>query len=252
MKSILFRAKLLLIMNLIFHNLVSQNDVYEIKYSIITQLTNKGLSGEYSMLFDNTSSIFKNKSLPTDDKIVDDGSNNLFVISGDPDGFPIYQNLKDNILESKYYIGKKSNKCIIKENLPKISWKILNEVKLISSIKVNKAIGTFGGRIYEVWFAPSLSTQLGPFFLNGLPGLIIEAKSLDDKVKIEFLSLKKLEGVNKIQPLSKTFKLITLTYDDYIIKRNQVYEKIKIDVESRGAKFSVDSSSDSQIWKGHF
>ncbi len=243
---------LLLNFNLFNNTFHHKDQFFEAKYQVISQLSDKGINGDYTLTFNNDASIFKNISMPTADKLIDDGSNNLFVITGDPDGMPIYKNLKEKVLESKYYIGKKSNKCIIKDTIPKIVWKVLNESKEISQIKVKKAIGSFGGRIYDAWFAPSISNQHGPFFLNGLPGLILEAKSRDNKINIALLSLKKLDGLNEIQPISKTIKVQCVSHFDYIKKRDQVYEKIKIEVESRGGMFSRDTNLDSQFWKGYF
>lgn len=239
---------------ILFHqnNTIAQNDVYEIKYSVISQLSDKGITGEYSMIFNNNASIFKSTSMPPEDKLIDDGGNNLFVITGDPDGMPIYKNLEKRVLESKYYIGKKSNKCIIKDTIPKISWKIVNETKEIFNIKVKKALGSFGGRIYEVWFAPSLSNQHGPFFLYGLPGLILEAKSQDKKIAITFLSFKKIKNNFEILPISSSIKVQNVSHSEYINKREQVYKKIKIDIESRGGTFNRETNLDSQIWKGYF
>lgn len=234
------------------YNILSVNEpIFQINYIVSSQLSNKGVSGEYTMIFNNVASVFKNVSMPQEDKLIDDGSNNLFVISGDPDGMPIYKNLKNKVLESKYYIGKKSNKCIVQDTLPKINWKILKETKKISNITAQKAIGSFGGRMYNVWFAPSISNQHGPFYLYGLPGLILEAKSLDNKINIAFKSLKKLQQINEVQTLSKTIKAQCVAHAEYKIKRDQVYKKIQIEVESRGGHFVRDTAIDSQIWKGY-
>ena len=73
----------------------------------------------------------------------------------------------------------------IDEELPKIDWKIQPDKKVIGNYNCQKATGTFGGRVYTVWFAPDLAFRDGPWKLSGLPGLILEAQ--DQKKEISFV-----------------------------------------------------------------
>lgn len=77
-----------------------------------------------------------------------------------------------------------------KEPLPKINWKIKDVTKKIEGILVQKATCKFRGRNYIAWFALEIPIPLGPWKLNGLPGLIIEA--YDTNKELLFL-FKKLE-----------------------------------------------------------
>lgn len=76
------------------------------------------------------------------------------------------------------------------ENVPKINWKITNDTKKIEDIEVTRATTRFRGRNYTAWFAPEIAVPLGPWKLQGLPGLILEA--YDDNKEIMFV-FRKLE-----------------------------------------------------------
>ncbi|MDT8346968.1 MAG: GLPGLI family protein [Flavobacteriaceae bacterium] len=74
-----------------------------------------------------------------------------------------------------YYDSSLKNHYAIQENLPKIQWKIEEETKSIGNYTCRKATTSFRGRNYTVWFTPEIPLPYGPWKLNGLPGLILEA-----------------------------------------------------------------------------
>lgn len=67
----------------------------------------------------------------------------------------------------------------VKDNFIEKEWALHKESKIINDIECFKASTTFRGNDWEVWYAPSLPYPYGPWKLNGLPGLILEAKSTD-------------------------------------------------------------------------
>lgn len=94
-----------------------------------------------------------------------------------------------NILNRKnnFFISNArfNTNIVYKEPLPEINWQITKEEKEIEGISVTKATADFRGRKYIAWFAPQFPVPLGPWKLNGLPGLIIEAH--DENKEILFL-----------------------------------------------------------------
>jgi len=74
---------------------------------------------------------------------------------------------------------------LYEESLEDIGWNLTTETKLFDKINTQKASATFKGREWEVWFAPDIPFETGPWKLHGLPGLIIEA--YDKNREIEFL-----------------------------------------------------------------
>lgn len=87
------------------------------------------------------------------------------------------------------------NEYLIEETLPVISWKITADTISFGSLKCQKATTVFKGRNYEAWFCPSLPFRSGPWKLNGLPGLIVEASDSKKEVIWKFAGL---EDASKI------------------------------------------------------
>jgi GLPGLI family protein len=83
------------------------------------------------------------------------------------------------------------SKSYTAENSGEVKWTIHNDKKKIGKYSCTKATGTFKGRVYEVWFAESLNVPFGPWKLNGLPGLILEATDNEGYVSFKYKSFKK-------------------------------------------------------------
>lgn len=83
-------------------------------------------------------------------------------------------------------------------DLPQIKWDIKEDTKLIQNIQCQKANAIVKGRSYEVWFAPALPFSSGPWKLNGLPGLILEASDIKQQVKFQFISLENVKTENHV------------------------------------------------------
>lgn len=89
------------------------------------------------------------------------------------------------------------NNYLIEEKAPVIDWKISKDTMTISGIPAQKATARFKGRNWIAWYAPDMPFQSGPWKLNGLPGLIIEA--YDDKKEVQFL----FAGTEKPVPVAE-------------------------------------------------
>lgn len=111
------------------------NKIFAVTYVVTTKLVGNDYDGEYQLLYNDTASIFTNMTMPKEDKIIGDGSNILTAKAGDPDGFPIYKNIKTKEMQIKYVVLTSSNPCIIMEPLPNIKWKIMKDTREIGGIK---------------------------------------------------------------------------------------------------------------------
>lgn len=122
--------------------------------------------------------------------------------------------------ESKFIIIENEfNDYLMEDNYPPIPWRIISDSnKMFGDIQCIKAIGSFRGRVYEVWFAPSIPLAFGPWKLNGLPGLILEAYDVKKEVYFKFISLENYNtSLNVIVDLPK----------EYIKTTKKEFEKLK-------------------------
>lgn len=78
----------------------------------------------------------------------------------------------------------------IKNALDKINWTLIDSSKLIGELVCFKANGYFKGRNYECWYSPSIAIRSGPWKLNGLPGLIVQAIDSKSEISFDIISLK--------------------------------------------------------------
>lgn len=109
------------------------------------------------------------------------------------------------------WIGEK---IVIENSIDKIDWKIQDSTKEVKGLNCVLAEAKFKGRIYNAWFCPEIPVNAGPWKLNGLPGLIIEAYDLSNSV---FFSLETLQKVEQIIELPKAYKKVTKKEFDQLI-----------------------------------
>ena len=55
------------------------------------------------------------------------------------------------------------------------NWNLLDDSCTICGYLCHKAIVTFRGRVWNVWYTEDIATDCGPWKLHGLPGLILKA-----------------------------------------------------------------------------
>jgi len=127
-----------------------------------------------------------------------------------------YDNIPSDLVDS-YLYNKSSNAYFkmefagnlfrIKSDKKSIAWDIKDEEKEIGGYQCIKAIGEFGGRTYEVWYTPEIPYAYGPWKLEGLPGLILEANDLKNEIKISYAGFNKMAdefNFSKLMELEET------------------------------------------------
>ena len=172
--------------------LFAQNNSGEITYSI------QGFynANQATLIFNQNQSLYnlilyKNKkkaSVKTDD----DKNEVLISVNTNydlPDDKGLFFDLKDNVILQSLYMhtdvdSSSFDTIYVKEKSNNIVWDIKEETKKIEQFECQKAIGSFRGRTYTVWFSNEIPVRFGPWKLNGLPGLIIEA--VDDEKQFYF------------------------------------------------------------------
>lgn len=86
------------------------------------------------------------------------------------------------------------NNYLIDGEMPAIDWKTSGDTATFGGLHCQKATGHFRGRDYTAWFCPDLPVQVGPWKLNGLPGVIVDARDSKNEVIFQF------DGVEKAIP----------------------------------------------------
>lgn len=95
-------------------------------------------------------------------------------------------------------VNYKGNSYLIKEPFPALSWHIGRETKKIKNHLCQSATTRFGGRKYTAWFTTDIPLGFGPWKLQGLPGLILEAEDGKGEVKFKCISVNENGSFGKI------------------------------------------------------
>jgi GLPGLI family protein len=187
MKKIIF----LFIYLSIIHEVYCQSNQTLVCYTFTTNLFQIPLSRDAYLYFNDTESIFIH-SRGREGFVVKDINGNDW--DGQPtttDGF--YQ----DTIGSNFYKSRKEKKMVMREFFEKVAytteepiypvqkWRIEKEQKKIGSFNCQKATTKFRGRLYTAWFTMEIPVGEGPWKLNGLPGLILEA--YDEAREVQFL-----------------------------------------------------------------
>ena len=92
------------------------------------------------------------------------------------------------VKENKFYTRDiiAYNAYLVEETAPKIDWKISKDTASFSGLACSKATTNFEGKNWVAWFAPSVPFPGGPWKLNSLPGLIIEAYDEQKETHFQF------------------------------------------------------------------
>ncbi|MCY4161256.1 MAG: GLPGLI family protein [Flavobacteriaceae bacterium] len=98
-----------------------------------------------------------------------------------PSGF-VQTDLNNGIrLSRKYYLD---NTYVLREKTGSIRWRFKSEEKVILGFHCQKAIGKFGGRTYTVWYTTEVPMSIGPWKLDGLPGVMVQG--MEDYGRVSF------------------------------------------------------------------
>lgn len=142
-------------------------------------------------------------------------------------GDQVASHIKKNTMWSNFLYRKQ---VYVKESIPKIDWKIEKDTKNIGPYICKKATAIFGGRHYTAWYCPDIAVRFGPWKLNGLPGLIMEAYDTNKFVYWYFKSIeypsKNKENIKYIKT-SKENTYITNEEFKNFRKKEQIKAKEK-------------------------
>jgi len=112
--------------------------------------------------------------------------------------------------------------------------------KTINNIQVNKAIGTYRGNTWNVWYAPPIPYSFGPWKLNGLPGIILEAKDIAGNISFKAEKIEYNTSCEDCTPLKNNAQTISLK--EYLILQDNFNNDIEADLP-RGTTVTYEKKS---------
>jgi len=185
-----------------------QNQGGEVNYIFLA----KGSQISTKLTFTNSIGLFKTNLNKTENLVdVLKNSNETFenesnvslkinIYNNIPNDLGMLTDLKKNIIIYHKYLplninGTLLDTIFVKDSARVIKWEIQNEFKKINIYNCQRAKGQFRGRNYIVWFTSDIPISLGPWKLNGLPGLILEAS--DSKNMFHFYADKIILFMNE-------------------------------------------------------
>lgn len=82
---------------------------------------------------------------------------------------------------------------LVTEALLPIDWQVSGDTATFGGLHCQKATAHVKGRDYTAWFCPDLPLHVGPWKLNGLPGVIVEAYDAKQEVRFTFAGVEKAQ-----------------------------------------------------------
>jgi len=107
------------------------------------------------------------------------------------------------------------NSYVMEGVFPGISWKISSDTATFGGLHCQKAVTRFKGRDYTAWFCPDLPVHTGPWKLNGLPGLIVEAYDSKKEVVFKFDRVERAAAGNSLMLIKLPADAIKTTEADF-------------------------------------
>lgn len=143
---------------------------------------------------------------------------------------------------------------IYDETIPKMDWTIIHDsTEVILGYECMLAKCSFRGREWKVWFSPDIPSSLGPWKLNGLPGLILKAEDSDQCFYYEAAAMhKKSNGSmhiydSQLEKCSRedVFHMNELRWKDYsfLIQMMSGKQMITMTQDDHGGAVTADNAS---------
>ncbi|WP_312078452.1 GLPGLI family protein [Chryseobacterium sp.] len=212
----------LLVFLLFFNFFDSQSTIVEYQFKTIQDTKRE-------LLIYNKESAFYFDYVKEDNLMAKEILDNYDISKG---GQKMFRNLTNpNSIKLIKAFPKTREQCIINDEKYKIDWKLGNEKQNILGFSCHNAIGEFRGRRYVVWFTYQIPVSLGPWKLDGLPGLILKVEDKDGVNGYEATQIIN-QSTNGIPKSVYAFmddydKTKIILYKNYIDKENDYLKAIQ-------------------------
>lgn len=167
--------------------------VVHYKFIHLRDTTNRDSPNRDNMvlLVGKTASAYRRYSKQTQQDLAKQTKQASSIVPGRPSGLVYYQFFRGKKLARKEPIL--FTNFVVSEVLPAISWHISSDTTSFGGLHCQKATCHFKGRDYIAWFCPDLPVPAGPWKLNGLPGVIVEACDIKKEVCFMFDGIERIE-----------------------------------------------------------
>ena len=160
---------------------------------------------EYTKFIEYNKSIYKKKrnSIKSNSTLIKDKNDdsNLFFNSSEKNTSVVFKDYGKNEFFSKHEVNYRY--FVVKDSLTIFNWSIKSKKKEILGFSCQLASMDYRGRKYEAWFTTELPVG-GPWKYDGLPGMILELKSIDNFIAFKTISIK--NNKIKLDALKNPFK----------------------------------------------
>ena len=212
--------------------LVIYSQTIEINYEQSFQNSSINLYKKYDLVLTDSLSIYIERESKSGNKnegnVYNQKTYNLEL--GNKMNSNVYVNKRDGFYFLETFFGQALE---IKEDVFKNNWQMIDSTKYIADYECKLATKEFRGRKFFAWYTNQIPTTFGPWKLNGLGGLILEARDSNSEFKLNALKIKSIDTstdtlynalINKINVLFENEKEI-LTIDklkEFIDNKNQI------------------------------
>jgi len=97
------------------------------------------------------------------------------------------------------------------------NWRIKEDTMTVCGYLCNKAITSFGGREWTVWYSPEIAISDGPWKLYGLPGLILKAQDATGTHTFGAIGIRKSD-----RPIYTTKNATQVTVERDVFIKNKI------------------------------
>lgn len=209
----------------------THSQVIKVEYEQIFKNASINLSKKYDFILTDSLSIYLEKSSKSDKNENETYNHKTYNLQlGTKESSNIYVSKKDKLYFQETFFGEALK---VKEDKFNNKWLLIDSTKNIANYKCKLASKEFRGRKYFVWYTNDVPTTFGPWKLNGVDGLILEARDEKNEFKLYALKInyidKKNSSVHKnlINRLNNLFesekKLFTIEeLKKFIDEKNQI------------------------------